>query len=324
MPPADPAPRRGHSVQTPAPLKDVRTRPRLDNFVRILKSVAYASSFLLVGVGVFLALEHWIGPTLKARGIREYAAEYEAGQRVHVYVTNAPILTEEVVDPSCPKGMAFIKVNPEAVAGTVVDAGTNSSYAPAESYCIDIAEVTMGAYSRCEDEHECTPARCPLLADPKADLPMVCVTYEQASAYCLSQGKRMPSYQEWRYAASGNDSRRYPWGSDRPSAIYFNGCAQECDSSNSDILGDDGHQALAPIRSFPAGRTPEGVFDLSGNVAEWTSSFGSPPLEDQRVIAGGNYLCSAAYCAAVSSFSYASDMRTSTSRGFRCARGGGG
>ena len=93
-------------------------------------------------------------------------------------------------------------------------------------------------------------------------LPVSNVSYEDAVAFAAWRSRRdgvtyrLPTEEEWEYAARGGDSSRaYPWGSEW-SAGYAN-------------LGGAG---TAPVGSYPLGRTPQGLDDMIGNVWEWTSS----------------------------------------------------
>lgn len=86
-----------------------------------------------------------------------------------------------------------------------------------------------------------------------------------ATAYCrwlsdrTGRTVRLPRDAEWSWAAMGTKGRRYPWG-------------DTWDASRCNSLGDaDGFAASAPVGSFPAGTTPEGIADLAGNIWEWTS-----------------------------------------------------
>jgi formylglycine-generating enzyme required for sulfatase activity/serine/threonine protein kinase len=95
-----------------------------------------------------------------------------------------------------------------------------------------------------------------------ARLPVSNVTYEDARAFAAWRSKRdgvtyrLPTEEEWEYAARGGDpTRTYPWGSE-----WSPGYA------NLDGAG------TAPVGSFPLGRTPQGLDDMIGNVWEWTSS----------------------------------------------------
>ena len=104
-------------------------------------------------------------------------------------------------------------------------------------------------------------------------LPQVNVTYAEAVAVCGYLSKRdpganyrLPTEAEWEFAARGAQNRDYPWGNAAPSRR---------------IANLDG-KALAPVGTFSAGATPEGVLDLIGNAAEWVVDwFGSYPAQDQ-------------------------------------------
>ena len=96
------------------------------------------------------------------------------------------------------------------------------------------------------------------------DEPVQHVCWYEADAYARWAGKRLPTEAEWERAAAGPEGRVYPWGE------------EPVDATRANLGGDT--WAPAPIGSFPAGRTPEGIWGLLGDVWEWTSSpFGGYP-----------------------------------------------
>jgi formylglycine-generating enzyme required for sulfatase activity len=137
---------------------------------------------------------------------------------------------------------------------------------------IDRTEVTVGDYGECVnagrckkqvfdsdiDDH-CNGNR----NDDRFDDPIDCVSLREATIYCASRGKRLPTEEEWEYAARGADGRKYPWGS----VEYTQGdsvCTKRYD------LGD--HPGSCPVGSNAMDSSPFGVLDMAGNVSEWTSS----------------------------------------------------
>ena len=104
--------------------------------------------------------------------------------------------------------------------------GTSEKNAPANerpaktvavpAFWIDRTEVTVGAYRACVDRGACprpmrTSPTCTFdLGDPQ--LPVSCVPWSSANAYCLAVGKRLPREIEWENAARGTTPIRYPWG----------------------------------------------------------------------------------------------------------------
>jgi formylglycine-generating enzyme required for sulfatase activity len=123
--------------------------------------------------------------------------------------------------------------------------------------------------------------------------PVVGVSWYEAVAYCnwlkATTGRdfRLPDEAMWEKAAREADGRIYPWGN-------------EWNPANLNA-GETGIGQTSAVGMFPNGRSPMGVFDLSGNVWEWTSSqFGSYPYdasdgredmegESGRVLRGGSW-----------------------------------
>jgi formylglycine-generating enzyme required for sulfatase activity len=103
------------------------------------------------------------------------------------------------------------------------------------------------------------------------DHPVVQVSSGDAAAFCAWYGLRLPSEEEWEFAARGRDGRRFPWGNDSPrqgDARRANFGTVACCATDA----YDGYLATAPVGSFPGGASPFGLLDMAGNVWEWTAS----------------------------------------------------
>ena len=107
--------------------------------------------------------------------------------------------------------------------------------------------------------------------DKFSDHPMNCINFEGAKQYCKWIGGRLPTEEEWEYAATHNGKEHlnvpYPWGSDEPvrckTGNYLNDRVQPC-------RGEDNTSSVGTYS--PEGDSPLGLKDLVGNVCEITAS----------------------------------------------------
>ena len=127
------------------------------------------------------------------------------------------------------------------------------------NFCMDRTEVTVAAYRACPScSAPNTGEFCNWNASGRENHPVNCVGAPQADAYCAWRGGRLPTEQEWQFAAQGPDGRTYPWGEAAPSSQL---CWNRPSRAGTCVVG-----------AYPSGRSPFGLDDMSGSVWEWTSS----------------------------------------------------
>jgi formylglycine-generating enzyme len=117
------------------------------------------------------------------------------------------------------------------------------------------------------------------------NFPVVDVAYEDAEAYAKWAGKRLPTEAEWEFAARGGLSGKlYPWGDEfRPGGKWMANTHQGKFPVKD--TGDDGHIGVSEVAIFPP--NGYGLYDMAGNVWQWTSDWYRPDYYAQLMAAGG-------------------------------------
>jgi sulfatase modifying factor 1 len=154
----------------------------------------------------------------------------------------------------------------------------------------------------------------------KGDYPVVHIAYEDAQAYAKWAGKRLPTEAEWEFAARGGlVGKPYVWGDEfRPNGKWMAN-THEGHFPDKDT-GEDGYNGIAPVAHFPP--NGYGLYDMAGNVWQWTSDWYRPdyyqqlkasgvarnpqgpdssydpsePGHPKKVHRGGSFLCTDQYC----------------------------
>jgi len=181
----------------------------------------------------------------------------------------------------------------------------------------------------------------------KGDYPVVQIAYPDAEAYAKWAGKRLPTEAEWEFAARGGLSGKpFVWGDQfRPNGKWMANTHQGHFPDKD--TGKDGFIGISPVLQYPP--NPYGLYDMAGNVWQWTSDWYRPdyyqqlastegvsrnpkgpdspydpaePNERKKAHRGGSYLCTDQYCSRyIIGTRGKGEISTGTNHlGFRCVK----
>jgi len=196
-----------------------------------------------------------------------------------------------------------------------------------DAYYIDKYEVTNQAYQKCVDAGVCrapsdksSSTRKEYYGNPGfSNYPLIYATWIMANEYCQWRDTRLPTEAEWEKAARGTDARIYPWGSE------FG-----CDFANMVIQGLQCFGDTNAVGSYETGISPYGLYDMAGNVAEWTSTVMKPYPYDKNdgredssvlrshIVRGGSWFYENETYSRVSKRDELNSMTNDPDIGFRC------
>jgi formylglycine-generating enzyme required for sulfatase activity len=196
------------------------------------------------------------------------------------------------VTPRCPSGTRYVPGGRYRRGCSAASEDCEASAQPAHEvtirsgFCLAEYETSVAAYRSCLDQGgcpqppapetlaslRCSTDRATWTPDASGDetLPMSCLLWSEAAAYCASAGGRLPTEAEWERAARGRDDRPFPWG--RAAAVT---CDQGANFAGLGC-GELPWPATSADRSGAMQRGPFGHFDLGGNLSEWVADFYDP------------------------------------------------
>ncbi|MEZ4819635.1 MAG: bifunctional serine/threonine-protein kinase/formylglycine-generating enzyme family protein [Bdellovibrionota bacterium] len=197
----------------------------------------------------------------------------------------------------CPSGMQWIPGGMMSVGSSLEDTSRQEllerpfAKQNIKGFCIDIYEYP----------------------NQKGQPPLVNISYQQAQSYCTAQNKKLCTDVQWERACKGPDSTQvnlqFPYGQ--------NSQLHVCNVHKHSLEND--HPITQPSSgSFSACKSTEGVYDLSGSVAEWTLSSGILDTES-KITKGGSYM-SSAYASRCSSINEVKPSSRATDIGLRCCK----
>ncbi|MBI3813454.1 MAG: SUMF1/EgtB/PvdO family nonheme iron enzyme [Nitrospinae bacterium] len=233
--------------------------------------------------------------------------------------------------PFPPDGMALVPAgefimgsNRNEIEKAVKDAGGKKEWFFDEepkrkvnipSFYIDIYEVTNEDYKKFDPNHS--------FPSDRAKHPVVNITWNKANDYCKWAGKSLPTEEEWEKAARGTDERIYPWGNEFDKHLnnsYESGLGggTRVGQFALETSGAAGFGGTTEVGTYKDGKSPYGVYDMAGNVWEWTDNWYNKE-RNLKVIKGGSWQSPSISTRSAARLGENPNME-SNDYGFRCAK----
>lgn len=190
------------------------------------------------------------------------------GQPAEQVTEQQPAPVEEIVAKPEPGAMVKIPAG-EFTMGSDTLPGRPPLAGPAHkvnlpAYEIDVYEVTNAQFARfqIESDYRAEGDWRSYYKIGREDYPVANVTWNDAKAFCEWAGKRLPTEAEWEKAARGEQGLKYPWGD-----VF------DWTKTNTNEHGD---RDILAVGSIEGDKSPYGLYDVMGNVQEWTSDLLKP------------------------------------------------
>ncbi len=305
-----------------------------------MKRTIYTISWL-VFVAIYWGVHCVNTHELKAINSEDASADTDSEMDVDIKGDNDTDSCKDTMDPGTEDGgESDIDLSTDgnsdldwvSIAGGTFTMGSNGGYPqtqPVHSVTLSSFEITRTEVTSAQYEASMDASEHPERDIYLTNLPITCVTWNQAVDFCAWAGGRLPSEAEWEYAArGGGQDITYPWGDEEPTCEHVVIDGEECFCAGYTM----------PVCSRPLGNTANNLCDMAGNVFEWVQDWwhdsydGAPTdgsaWEDQgveRVIRGCSYECNINDPISLrSTYRDARDAYTPTSfgpdLGFRCVR----
>jgi parallel beta-helix repeat protein len=249
-----------------------------------------------------------------------------SGNWIGIYL--AETVNPDLVDNDCHDNLVEMMVEIPAGPFTMGNDNGDDDEAPAHevdlpTFQIDRFEVTNAEFALfvlytgyVTDAEKSGLPGWRAYAKGKGTHPVVYVGWNDANAYCVWEGKRLPTEAEWEKAARGTDGHIYPWGDDwDPTQANFR---------------ESGLRGTVAVGSFSTEASPYEVEDMAGNVWEWTADWYEPYPgctfqsdyfgQKYRVLRGGGWFDDAEQVRAINRNAGDPTTTFSDDIGFRCAR----
>jgi formylglycine-generating enzyme len=196
------------------------------------------------------------------------------------------VLADAVSTPRAPPAFAAAGLTVVQAQGAQRKLSSSADAATTSVLLMSTSEVTAGDYVRCIRAGACpTPnpaassptlspaalAACTYGRRDRTSHPINCVSQADAKAYCDFVGLELPEAGHYRAALAN-------WSASPSRLPTANLCTGDCSTTDTNGCvpwqcdAADGHRATSPVGSYPEGDSADGITDLHGNVAEWTST----------------------------------------------------